>query len=160
VVSRVLFVCAANTARSMMAHALLEHLLAARGATNVHVASAGVAPWARDGMLPSLDARIALREHGIELGAQRLLSTALAYHRELIDDADLVVTMTEAQKAIVASLGTPRGAVVTLRELAGERGDIGDPAGQGEDRFRESCAEIRRCLERGLERLLDGSAGR
>lgn len=152
----VLFVCAANTARSVMAQALAEHLLAARGATGVRVASAGVAPWARDGMLPSLDARIALREHGIDLDEHRLRSTALARHPELLRDADLVVTMTDAQKAIVASLGPPRGAVVTLRELAGERGDVGDPAGQGEERFRESCAEIRRCLERALDRLLNG----
>ena len=141
-----------------MAQALLEDLLRARGATDVRVASAGVAPWARDGMLPSLDARLALREHGIELGELHGASTALAQHPELLREADLVVTMTEAQKAAVASLGPTRGVVMTLRELAGERGDIDDPARQGEERFRASCAEIRRCLEVALDRLLNGSA--
>jgi protein-tyrosine-phosphatase len=44
--------------------------------------------------------------------------------------------------------------VVTLRELAGETGDIGDPAGQGEDRFRACRDEIKRCLEKSIDRLL------
>src|SRR4029077_5234109 len=58
----VLFVCHANTCRSVMAHALLEHMLRERGADGaVRVRSAGVGNIARDGMLASLDARLVLR---------------------------------------------------------------------------------------------------
>jgi len=45
--------------------------------------------------------------------------------------------------------------VVLLRELAGETGDIEDPAAQGEDVFQSCRDEIVRCLEIGLPRLLE-----
>jgi protein-tyrosine-phosphatase len=43
--------------------------------------------------------------------------------------------------------------VVTLRELAGESGDIEDPAGRGADVYRTCRDEIRRCVERIAGRL-------
>lgn len=152
----VLFVCHANTARSVMAQLLLDRMLAARGAgERVRVRSAGVAPWARDGMIASLDARLALKEDGLLVAEDAVVSTALRAHRELIAGADLIVTMTVEQKRIVGELaeaGAPT--VVTLRELAGEAGDIGDPAGQGEDTFRACRDEIKRCLEKAIDRVL------
>ncbi|HEY7364417.1 MAG TPA: hypothetical protein VIE37_09950, partial [Methylomirabilota bacterium] len=64
----VLLVCHANTARSVMAQALLEQLLGRRnGVAPVRIRSGGVGPAARDGMIPSLDARLVLREEGIHL---------------------------------------------------------------------------------------------
>jgi protein-tyrosine phosphatase len=156
VAKTVLVVCQANTARSVMAQAFLERLLADRGlAPTVRVASAGVAGHARDGMLASLDARLALKETGILLAEDGFASTALREHPELIAAADLIVTMTGAQRALVDALPEARGRpVLTLRELAGETGDIGDPAGQGEDVFRACRDEIRRCLEASMDRLL------
>jgi protein-tyrosine-phosphatase len=44
--------------------------------------------------------------------------------------------------------------VFTLREFAGEDGDIGDPVGQGEDVYRACRDEIKRCLKLSLDRLL------
>jgi protein-tyrosine-phosphatase len=44
--------------------------------------------------------------------------------------------------------------VLTLRELAGESGDIEDPAARDENFFRHTRDEINRCLELGLERLV------
>jgi protein-tyrosine-phosphatase len=154
-VKTVLIVCHANTARSVMAQALLERMLAARGLDQVRVRSGGVAAWARDGMLPSLDARLVLREVGIHLGEGALTSTDLRRHPDLVAEADLIVAMTRQQRQVlrgfVEAAGRP---VVTLRELAGDDGDIGDPAGQGEDRFRACRDEIWAWLERGLDRLL------
>ncbi len=154
----VLFVCHANTARSVMAQLLLDRMLAARGAgERVRVRSAGVAPWARDGMIASLDARLALKEDGLLVAEDAVVSTSLRAHRDLIAGADLIVTMTVEQKRIVGELaeaGAPT--VVTLRELAGEAGDIGDPAGQGEDTFRACRDEIKRCLEKAIDRIDSG----
>ncbi len=152
----ILLVCHANTARSVMAQALLERLLAERRAlAGIRIRSGGIAPYARDGMLPSLDARIVLREDGIDLGEGDLASTDLNRHRHLLAEADLIVTMTGQQKEMVARLGESRGRpVMTLRELAGEEGDIADPATQGEESFRVCRDEIRRCLERSVDRLL------
>ena len=159
---RVLIVCHANTARSVMAHKLIERMLAERGlAERLHVTSAGVWTYARDGMIPSLDARLALREVGIELAEDALASTALREHPELLGSADLVVTMTAEQTALVRALGNGRGIeVVTLPELAGETGDIADPAGGGEEAFRAARDEIMRCLALGFDRMVTLALGR
>ncbi len=139
-----------------MAQVLLTRMLADRGVDGrVEVRSAGIAPWARDGMLPSLDARLLLLEDGIHLAEDAMTSTALARHRDLIVDADLIVTMTVRQKEMLADYEESRGrAVFTLRELAGEAGDIGDPAGQGEEVFRVCRDEIKRCLALAIDPLL------
>jgi protein-tyrosine-phosphatase len=153
-VSGVLLICHANTCRSVMAHVLLERMLAARGLGDIRVRSAGVARFARDGMLASLDARLVLREIGIHLAEDAFASTDLKRHPELLDEAGVVVTMTADQKRTVADLGAPPRPLLTLRELAGEEGDIGDPVGQGEDVYRACRDEITRCLDKGLARLL------
>jgi protein-tyrosine-phosphatase len=153
-VSGVLLICHANTCRSVMAHVLLERMLVERGLDDVRVRSAGVARFARDGMLASLDARIVLREVGIHLAEDQFTSTDLRRHPELLDGAAVVVTMTGDQKQTMAELGAAPRPVLTLRELAGEEGDIGDPVGQGEHVYRACRDEIARCLEKGLERLL------
>jgi protein-tyrosine-phosphatase len=155
-VKTLLIVCHANTARSIIAQVLLERMLAERGASHlIRIRSGGIANYARDGMLPSLDARIVLREDGIELREDGLVSTDLKRHRHLMAEADLILTMTAAQKELVAvyaeAVGRP---LFTLKEFAGEHGDIGDPATQGEDVFRACRDEIKRCLDRALDRLL------
>lgn len=152
----ILLVCHANTARSVMAQALLQRMLAERDALEgVRIRSGGIAPYARDGMLPSLDARIVLREEGIHLGEDDLVSTDLKRHRHLLAEADLIVTMTVQQKHMVEDFAEARGrSVLTLRELAGEEGDIADPGSEGEETFRACRDEIQRCLERSVDRLL------
>ena len=152
--SGVLLICHANTCRSVMAHVLLERMLAERGRDDVRVRSAGVARFARDGMLASLDARIVLREIGIHLAEDTFTSTDLKRHPELLDEAAVVVTMTADQKHTIAEFGAAPRPLLTLRELAGEEGDIGDPVGQGEEVYRACRDEITRCLDKGLARLL------
>ena len=151
----VLIVCHANTARSVMAQVLLQRMLAARGVDGVRVCSGGVANWARDGMIASLDARLALRDEGIHLAEDAIVSTAIALHPEVVAAAGVILTMTGEQRAIMEALaGTAGKPVLTLRELAGEAGDIADPAMQGEDVFRACRDEIKRCLEKSIDRLL------
>jgi protein-tyrosine phosphatase len=158
-VSGVLLICHANTCRSVMAHVLLERMLADRGLGDIRVRSAGVARFARDGMLASLDARLVLREIGIHLAEDDFASTDLRRHLELLADAAVVVTMTADQKQVVADLGAAPRPVLTLRELAGEEGDIADPVGQGDHVYRSCRDEIARCLDKGLDRLLALRAG-
>ncbi|HYE90033.1 MAG TPA: hypothetical protein VEA38_03390 [Terriglobales bacterium] len=153
---RVVVVCHANTARSVMAQKLIERMLAERNlAGRIHVSSGGVWVHARDGMIPSLDARLALREVGIHLAEDGMASTALRDHPEVLAAADFVVTMTKEQKALVQALANGRALpVATLPELAGEHGDIADPAGQGEEAFRAARDEIMRCLALGFDALV------
>ncbi|MGH8705844.1 MAG: hypothetical protein ACREUO_10555 [Burkholderiales bacterium] len=151
----ILFVCHANTSRSIMAERLLCRMLEERGlADGFRVHSAGVAPYARDGALVSLDTRFALRDHGIDVTDEKT-STDLKRNLHLLDDADVVLAMTAEQKAIVERMPAAAGKeIYTLKEFAGEAGDIADPASRDESFFQQTCAEIKRCLERGLPRLL------
>jgi len=155
-VRTVLLVCHANTCRSVMAHVLLEKMLAERLARGrVLVRSGGIANNARDGMIPSLDARIVLREDGIHLTEDAMTSTDLRRHRDLIAEAHLILTMTAQQKEMLGTYEEARGRpVFTLKEFAGEEGDIGDPFDQGEERYRACRDEIKRCLAKGVDRLL------
>jgi protein-tyrosine-phosphatase len=156
----VLVVCHANTARSVIAQVLLEKMLAERDAADGFlIRSGGIATYARDGMLPSLDARLALKEIGVHLAEDDMTSTDLKRHRHLIAEADLIVTMTERQKEMLAVYAEAHGRrMLTLREWAGELGDIEDPAGQGEEAFRYCRDEIVRCLEKVVPRLLEEQA--
>lgn len=155
---RILIVCHANTSRSIIAEAVLLRLVRERGHTDaVEVRSGGIAPYARDGSLVSLDARFVLRDVGIEL-PEGAGATDLKRQRHLIAAADLILVMTEEQRRMLAAsfpeaTGKP---VWTLREAAGERGDIEDPSMQPEDVFRHCRDEIVRCLEAGFPRLVGG----
>src|SRR6185437_12654347 len=62
----------------------------------VRVRSAGIAPYARDGALISLDTRMTLRDVGIDIGDEAT-STDLKRHPELLAEADLVIAMTDQQ---------------------------------------------------------------
>ena len=153
----VLLVCHANTCRSVMAHVLLEKMLDERGVNgNVRVRSGGIANHARDGMIPSLDARIVLREDGIHLAEDAMTSTDLRRHRDVIADANLILTMTAQQKEMLGAYEEAREQpIFTLKEFAGEEGDIGDPFDQGEERYRACRDEIKRCLSKSVDRLLE-----
>ncbi len=152
----VLLICAANTARSVMAEHLLVRELNGRGLVElVRVRSAGIAPYARDGALISLDTRMTLREIGIDIGDEAT-STDLKRHPELLVEADLVIAMTEQQARDLAERFPIDKAlpVHTLRSFAGEVGDIDDPFEQGDLVFSECRREIERLIPRVVDRLL------
>ena len=84
-----------------------------------------------------------------------MASTDLRRHRELIAEAHLILTMTAQQKEMLGTYEEARGRpIFTLKEFAGEAGDIGDPFDQGEERYRACRDDIKRCLTKGVDRLL------
>ncbi len=156
----VLFVCHANTCRSVIAQELLRKLLREHSlGDSWQVRSGGIAAYARDGALVSLEARLVLRDEGIELG-ETVVSTDLKRNRHLVAEADLILAMTEEQVRMLRQ-GFPEAdgkPVLTLKEFAGERGDIDDPFGREEDAYLFAKNEIYRCLRRALPRLMRGAA--
>lgn len=155
----VLIVCHANTSRSVIAEHLLRRLLVGAGRSDIVVRSGGIAPYARDGMLVSLDTRLILAEIGVEIPSDST-ATDLKTKRHLLAGADLILVMTNEQGRMLDAYPEARGKpIFTLREFAGESGDVDDPAGRGEDVFRACRQEIARSLEKALPRLIgSGSA--
>jgi len=139
-----------------MAEHLMRRELRGRGVDGqIRLASAGIAPYARDGALVSLDTRLALREIGIDIG-EEATSTDLKRHPELLAAADLIIAMTRTQaRELVERFPVAAGRPVhTLRSFAGEEGDIEDPFEKGDQVFAQCREEIARLVPLVADRLL------
>ncbi|HUV51792.1 MAG TPA: low molecular weight protein arginine phosphatase [Dehalococcoidia bacterium] len=151
----ILFICDANTCRSPMSEAMLKKMLVDfEGKTDeFRITSAGISPNARDGSDMTFDARWLLKEEGIHVETFR--SRDLKRHRELLEEADLVLTMSQEQKKRVHQLAEANGKeICTLKEFVGEAGDIADPFGRGEEVYDQCRDEIKRCLYKLITRLI------
>ncbi len=152
---KILFICHANTSRSIIAEALLKKMIEERALhDHLTVESGGIASYARDGALVSMDARLVLRDEGIHVPPDAV-STDLKRNRHLIADADLILAMTDQQVRMLRE-SFPEAAdkaVFTLKAFAGGHGDIEDPVGKSEDVFAACRDEIKACLEQAIGRL-------
>lgn len=100
-----------------------------------------------------MDARLVLRDDAIDISPEAT-ACDLKRHRDRLLEADLIVTMTSEQKRMLADFPEARGKhVLTLAEAAGEHADVEDPAGRDEDFYRACRDQIRRCLEKAIDRL-------
>ncbi len=125
---KIITVCTANICRSPMAAALLQHALAAQPAPlrSLEVISAGVA--ARGGDPVSENSVVALKKVGLDIADH--VSQPLT--QEMLDEAALVLCMTESHRAMIRFQAEPPPKNIFLfREFMPQRGDkeIGDPYG-------------------------------
>lgn len=152
---RILIICHANTSRSVIAEGLLKKMVEERALSqHLSVESGGIAAYARDGALVSMDARLVLREAGVHT-PPKSVSTDLKRNRHLIEEADLILAMTREQVQMLRDdFPEAEGKEIhTLKELAGIDGDIEDPAGRGDDVYKACRDEIQLCLDRAFARL-------
>jgi protein-tyrosine-phosphatase len=148
----VLIVCSVNTARSRLAEGFLKDFFS-KNKIDSKVHSCGISSHARDGMLISRDAIDVMKEIGINL-SEESLSMDLKKHPELLEGVDLILTLTEKHKREVMEFnGVDNIKIYTLKEFAGESGDIDDPSMKGIDGFRIARDEITDCLMKGLNRV-------
>jgi len=133
-----------------MAVGFLKEFLKAQGCDD-EVTSAGT--WTMEGYPPAPLAVEVMAERGVDISSHRS-------HRltpKDIEDADLVVVMTQGQKEVL-SLEFPeaRSKIYLLSELAGQNYDIEDPYGTESLELYQECAdEIEELLREGYERLIE-----
>lgn len=148
-IKRVLLVCTGNICRSPLAEALLVRTLKERAIEGVNVTSAGTGAW--DGAPASEGAYLVGLERGLDLSGHR----ARLLTRELVDQADLILTMARHHRARVDELGG-EGRVFVLGEYAGVGGDgaeVSDPFGGDLDVYRATCVELEALVGTTAKRL-------
>ena len=147
-IQNVLFVCTGNICRSPLAAALLLRGLKERG-LDVTVTSAGTGAW--DGAPASEGAYLVGLERGLDLSGHR----ARLLSRDLVEQADLILTMARHHRARVDELGG-EGRVYVLGEYAGREGDdveVSDPFGGDLGVYRDTCVELEALTAAVAERL-------
>lgn len=133
-----------------MAAALTRRILAEqRGiaeedleAAGVRVLSAGVS--AAPGMPAAAEAIEVVGREGMDLNTHR--SRPLT--PELVHEADVIYTMTEAQRRAVLQM-TPAAAEKIF--VLDPQGDVDDPVGGGVESYERAAERIRRTLEQRLQ---------
>ncbi len=134
-----------------MAEALGRALAQGRGgqALDIEILSAGVA--AVPGEPASANAVQALLEGGIDLSGH----LARQLNHALINDVDLVLTMTRRHKDIILQfVPEAAGKVFVLWEYAhGLERDISDPFGQPLEVYRQCAGELKECIGKILDKL-------
>ncbi|MGB9661850.1 MAG: low molecular weight protein arginine phosphatase [Moorellaceae bacterium] len=154
----VLFVCTGNTCRSAMAEGLARKIAGDRG-WELEVFSAGLAAW------PGAPATEEAIRAAAELGADIKEHRARHLESELVEKADLILTMTAAhKKAVMDRFPAAREKTFTLMEYVAEpsaeespeeeRGDIPDPVGGPLEVYRTCAARLKDLVERALDKFV------
>ncbi len=133
-----------------MAEAIFRQLVQSKEGEDWLVSSAGL--HAASGAPATSEAMTVLRELGLDISGHsaRLLT------EELLEDADLILTMTAAHKqSIKQQFPAAADRVFTVKEFAGEVSslDIADPYGQGITAYRSAAAELKDSLAAVWRRL-------
>lgn len=141
---KIIFVCTDNTYTSPMAEVIFKSL---SYEMEMETISRGLVVLFPEPSNPK--AELVLNNH--ELALENHISTQLA--QEDIEENTLILTMTDDQKRRVLEAYPEQGEVYTVKEFAGEEGDVLDPYG-GDLMDYESCyMELARLIKKTVVRL-------
>lgn len=144
---KILFVCTGNTCRSCMAEAIAKKL-ASEGQKRMEFSSSGI--YAVMGESASSSAVTAMEEMGIDLSCH----IATPVSGELLEEADLVLTMTQAHRLLLLNHYPEQSKkIATLLGYVGEAGDIEDPFGGDQYLYRDCALQLKTAIEKLLLKI-------
>ena len=145
----VVIVCTGNTCRSPIAEALAQRAFADQGVSDITVTSAGTGAW--DGAPVSEGAYLVGLERQIDLSQHQ----ATLLTREVVNAADLILTMARHHRARVEELGGGEKAHLLgeYAGLAGDEAEVRDPFGGDLEEYRSTFSQLERLLEPAIARI-------
>lgn len=146
-----------NTSRSFMAEAVLQQLFREKGMEEVEVISRGLVVLFPEPVHPMAAKVVAEAGYVIrDFSASKLSG-------EEVEEADLLITITPEEKERLLTefadeLGEEKK-VVTLSELAGEKGGVPNPYGKEKEDYACCLVTIRRMLESSFANICGKESG-
>lgn len=126
-----------------MAEGILNHM-AKEKSLNLSAKSAGI--YAYDGNKASTNAILVMNGMGIDINNKK----SIQIHRNLLEEADVVLTMSNSHKEeLLIRFPFAEEKIFLLNEYAhGINKDIDDPFGRGELAYKKAAEEIYKAIEK------------
>lgn len=144
--SKIIFVCTGNTCRSPMAQVLFKSL---QNDSSIEAISRGLVVLFPEPSNPK--AETVLKSHNLLLENH----TATPLSPADIDDTTLILAMTMSQKMRILNDYNLTEHVFTLKEFAGEEGDVTDPYGGDLIDYENCFSELARLVKKTIIKLND-----
>lgn len=143
---KIIFVCTGNTCRSPIAEAIFKNL---EKVSDIKVISRGLVVLFAEPLNPK--AEIIIKKHDLDLSNH----VSKGLKASDIDENTIILTMTESQKKKVLELYPETKEVFTIKEYAGENGDVTDPYGGTLMDYEECYFELGRLVKKSVYKLND-----
>ncbi|MGN0244221.1 MAG: hypothetical protein ACI4CT_09205 [Lachnospiraceae bacterium] len=150
-IKKILLISTNNTSRGVIAEAILNRMLLEKGRMDIEVKSRGLVVLFPEPV--NAKAALVLEKNGISYANVQ----AMQVTQEDFEDCDLVLTMTEEQKEKVLEDFEVLSLVYTLKEFAGEQGEMLNPYGKDVIDYEYCFREMERLIEKAIKNIIGGT---